>query len=801
MKKTLLSLVTLALAASSSMAEVATVSFTGDQDLYGLTRQTFNAAFAMTAVERVPEVKFTAGDIDFNFTRGEGSGASSGYALVTQTNVANNTGLFISGAVGANGMAPAFTIQVPDGNISKVVIVAYGNYVSVSQPFSVNGKEIEPKTVNNLKETTWTGTDATIGNIVEVTHGLMYQSVYIQKIEVTYTLDAGGKAENKLAFSTKEAQVVMNESGVYDLPTLDNPLNLPLTWESSNPAVATVDANGKVNVLAGGETRISAAFAGNDDVQKGSVYYDLSVVGLANDIPAMFAQATKVGEKVRVNFPMTVQFFYGGSAWVTDPAGNGAKLSTGGVAAGDIIPAGWTATLTTPSTMSTEAIWTGAPAASGKTKVEYPVVNKITTADAYKVVTLENATFPRALNIGTGEETPRVTVTANGESYDFQNTFDALALAIPACTCKVTCVVNYFKVNNTTYFYMNPIAFEIPFPEKFDVKATNGKVEVNQTYDEDLECVMLMVTGTCPDDEVELEFNLPDGWLGLAGKQQAMGGMLKANPSIWVNSEDFKEENEEGVEIYGKTLKIATDQAIMGQYYLYSYEDTKAVTTVVGQDADGDDITETTYVPYVLMDTANPIVVMFNVEKGEVEEPGLPTVFPEEIDVTSTDLKNFSAINDIDEDFEMPRVLVQGSTSADTFTLNFNLPEGWDGVIAYGMGYGIMKKAAAPNWQSVEETIQNYGEDPTFMGKSVTLETGKNMAFMCNLYSGDQVDVDNMFLLFVVTEKDTETGVEAIEAAEAGARYFNLQGAEVVNPEAGVYVKVLNGKATKVIIK
>lgn len=43
------------------------------------------------------------------------------------------------------------------------------------------------------------------------------------------------------------------------------------------------------------------------------------------------------------------------------------------------------------------------------------------------------------------------------------------------------------------------------------------------------------------------------------------------------------------------------------------------------------------------------------------------------------------------------------------------------------------------------------------------------------------------------------TGVETFEAEEGVAEYFNLQGARVANPENGIFVRVLNGKATKVV--
>lgn len=46
---------------------------------------------------------------------------------------------------------------------------------------------------------------------------------------------------------------------------------------------------------------------------------------------------------------------------------------------------------------------------------------------------------------------------------------------------------------------------------------------------------------------------------------------------------------------------------------------------------------------------------------------------------------------------------------------------------------------------------------------------------------------------------ETAVGVEAIEAANGEAVYFNLQGVRVANPENGLFIRVQNGKAVKVV--
>ena len=48
-------------------------------------------------------------------------------------------------------------------------------------------------------------------------------------------------------------------------------------------------------------------------------------------------------------------------------------------------------------------------------------------------------------------------------------------------------------------------------------------------------------------------------------------------------------------------------------------------------------------------------------------------------------------------------------------------------------------------------------------------------------------------------KKDTTVGIAGIEAENGEAVYFNLQGVRVQNPEKGIFIRVQNGKATKIM--
>ena len=79
-----------------------------------------------------------------------------------------------------------------------------------------------------------------------------------------------------LKYNESQVVVYLGEEP-YELPTLDNPNNLPVTYTSNNETAATVDANGNVTVVGKGNTTIKASFEGNDEFEEGSASYYLVV--------------------------------------------------------------------------------------------------------------------------------------------------------------------------------------------------------------------------------------------------------------------------------------------------------------------------------------------------------------------------------------------------------------------------------------------------------------------------------------------------------------------------------------------
>ena len=67
-----------------------------------------------------------------------------------------------------------------------------------------------------------------------------------------------------LAWST--AQTIVDISGEFEAPELQNPFLLPMTYSSSNPSVASIDEDGSITLgTAEGSTTLTATFAGNEE--------------------------------------------------------------------------------------------------------------------------------------------------------------------------------------------------------------------------------------------------------------------------------------------------------------------------------------------------------------------------------------------------------------------------------------------------------------------------------------------------------------------------------------------------------
>ena len=98
--------------------------------------------------------------------------------------------------------------------------------------------------------------------------------------------------ESGIKFTKTSAEADLNgyngEAVAYG--QLENPNNLSITYSSSNPYVATVDANGKVTLKSWGKTTITASYPGNDQYKPATTSYELNVINSNEDYEERFVE-------------------------------------------------------------------------------------------------------------------------------------------------------------------------------------------------------------------------------------------------------------------------------------------------------------------------------------------------------------------------------------------------------------------------------------------------------------------------------------------------------------------------------
>ncbi|MDE6561698.1 MAG: Ig-like domain-containing protein [Muribaculaceae bacterium] len=450
MKKLLLSIATVGLVSLVAHADEYKFVFDGTNDMGGLTRQS-----DIKTPECVESFSLSEEGIDFSITRGSDSG--KGFALVNGGG--SNSGIYISGGI-SSLTDTKITLTVPNGKISDAKLWLSG-YAAITLDISFNGKYVESSGDGPIFYWLWSDDSGTETLSIELDG--TFEARYIHSIELTYTPDLGGKKTCGLAFEEKDLEGILGKE--FTSPVLSNPNSLDVEWSSSDENVAAVDADGNVTPKGIGQTVIAASTTGNDDYAAGNAKYTLTVIGCAKNLSQMKEFAPNLYQRVYVDFPMTVTYATGLSAFVSDSEGNAGlienikdkgstSLTTSTIyKVGNVIPEGWTAT----NAFIYESVnWQGIPPKVSETvKVEYPEVTSVTQDDVDRVVILKDVTFESR----TPETYAKVTgITPDNKTYEFDNTFGINSQA--AGTYDVTCIVRFSKIGSTEYFYLAPLSYD-----------------------------------------------------------------------------------------------------------------------------------------------------------------------------------------------------------------------------------------------------------------------------------------------------------------------------------------------------
>ncbi|MDE7380821.1 MAG: hypothetical protein K2N03_01665 [Muribaculaceae bacterium] len=145
-------------------------------------------------------------------------------------------------------------------------------------------------------------------------------------------------------------------------------------------------------------------------------------------------------------------------------------------------------------------------------------------------------------------------------------------------------------------------------------------------------------------------------------------------------------------------------------------------------------------------------------------------------------------------------------TSNDSAPITFEIPEGYD-----SMYYTLAGFDSNPLRAGIEPTDDWISEEDATDPEGFALKKGNVIDVDANgnnynyyLFFGNQgmVNVEDQYQLRAQVVKDLSVSVEGIESVEEAApEYYTIQGVKVANPVKGLYIKVVNGKASKVIIR
>ena len=175
--------------------------------------------------------------------------------------------------------------------------------------------------------------------------------------------------------------------------------------------------------------------------------------------------------------------------------------------------------------------------------------------------------------------------------------------------------------------------------------------------------------------------------------------------------------------------------------------------------------------------------------------------YPESFDVTSS----CKTLNIEQEDFDGVTIItVNGACNEKEFTITVEVPEGWDGFIGASDSDGVNEPMPLQN-KVVKENEWWFVSDMLAEGLRMTNSftfpaDGEEHSAQLMLVKGEYADVNNQINIEVNVTYD-ETAGAIINTVDSDAIYFDVNGNRIAKPAKGIYVKVVDGKATKVVVK
>ncbi len=259
------------------------------------------------------------------------AGQSAGGNDAIQLRSSNNNSGIVTTTSG--GVVQSVEVEWNENTSAERTINIYGSHTAYTAATDL----YDESTQGTLLGTIVYGTSTTLtldGDYEYIGIRSANSALYLDKIIITWSTNP--KQAAGLAYETASYNVILGDE--FTAPTLANPNNLAVTYESSDPTVATVDEDGAVAILAVGTTTITASSAETDTYKAGQASYTITVnaTALAN-IAALTAE-TDAGDYNVTFADAVVTYVNGKYAYIQDASGAVAMYKDGhGLTAGQIL--------------------------------------------------------------------------------------------------------------------------------------------------------------------------------------------------------------------------------------------------------------------------------------------------------------------------------------------------------------------------------------------------------------------------------------------------------------------------------
>ena len=178
-------------------------------------------------------------------------------------------------------------------------------------------------------------------------------------------------------------------------------------------------------------------------------------------------------------------------------------------------------------------------------------------------------------------------------------------------------------------------------------------------------------------------------------------------------------------------------------------------------------------------------------------------VYPKTLDFTLNGEKELAGVSVSQtpvpyDGAECLTINITGECDANAITMNFVTPEGWD----YALINSVIGGADTPfmtrsgnHWFPINKMESGYKKGNSFKFPV----DGKESYGTIYLVNGENIWDISIDITFKVAPKTS--AVESINSIDGNAEYYNLNGSKISKPSNGLYIKVADGKATKVVVK